>query len=40
MSSYPVRIYGDPVLKQIAREGDQGDGGLVRLVDDMVETMY
>jgi peptide deformylase len=40
MSSYSVRVYGDPVLKQIAREVDQVDGSLVRLVDDMVETMY
>ena len=28
------------MLKQIAREVDQVDGGLVHLVDDMVETMY
>jgi len=40
MSSYSVRVYGDPVLKQVAREVDQVDGSLVRLVDDMVETMY
>ena len=40
MSSYPVRVYGDPVLKQAAREVDQVDGSLVRLVDNMVETMY
>jgi peptide deformylase len=40
MSSYSVRIYGDPVLKQVAREVDQFDSSLVRLVDDMVATMY
>jgi peptide deformylase len=40
MSSYSVRVYGDPVLKQPAREIDQVDGALVRLVDDMVDTMY
>jgi peptide deformylase len=40
MSSYSVRVYGDPVLKQVARDVDQVDGSLVRLVDDMVETMY
>src|SRR5665213_3855577 len=40
MSSSAVRVYGDPVLKQIAREVDEVDGSLVRLVDDMVETMY
>ncbi len=40
MSSYSVRVYGDPVLKQVARDVEQVDGSLVRLVDDMVETMY
>jgi peptide deformylase len=38
--SYSVRLYGDPVLKQVARDVDLVDGSLVRLVDDMVETMY
>jgi peptide deformylase len=40
MASYSVRYYGDPVLKQVAREVDQFDASLARLVDDMVETMY
>ncbi len=40
MSAYSVRVYGDPVLKQVAREVDQLDGSLARLVEDMVETMY
>ena len=40
MSAYTVRVYGDPVLKQVAREVDKVDGSLVRLVEDMVETMY
>jgi peptide deformylase len=40
MSAYSVRVYGDPVLKQVAREVDDVDGSLVRLVEDMVETMY
>ncbi len=40
MSSYAVRVYGDPVLKQVARDVEQFDASLVRLVDDMVETMY
>ncbi len=40
MTSYSVRTYGDPVLKQPARDIEQVDGNLVRLVDDMVETMY
>ncbi len=40
MSSYSVRVYGDPVLKQVARNVEEVDGSLARLVDDMVETMY
>jgi peptide deformylase len=40
MPSYSVRVYGDPVLKQVARDVEHVDGALVRLVDDMVETMY
>ena len=37
---YRIRQYGDPVLKQVAREVTDIDGSLVRLVDDMLETMY
>lgn len=40
MSTYAVRTYGDPVLKQVTPEVDEVDGTLARLVDDMVETMY
>jgi peptide deformylase len=40
MASYSVRQYGDPVLKQVARPVEDIDGSLIRLVDDMVETMY
>ncbi len=40
MSTYSVRVYGDPVLKQVARDVEQFDGSLARLVEDMVETMY
>ena len=40
MSSYAIRIFGDPVLKQRAAEVTDIDGKLARLVDDMVETMY
>ena len=38
--SYAVRTYGDPVLRQVAKPIDDVDGALVKLVDDMVETMY
>ena len=37
---YRIRKYGDPVLKQVAAEITDIDGSLVRLVDDMLETMY
>ena len=40
MASYDIRIIGDPVLKQRARDIDNIDGSLVRIVDEMVETMY
>ena len=37
---YRIRTYGDPVLKQVAKEIDDVDDALVKLVDDMLETMY
>lgn len=40
MSGYDIRIIGDPVLRQTAREITDIDSSLVRLVDDMLETMY
>lgn len=40
MASYDIRIIGDPVLKQRARVVDEVDGALVRLVEDMLTTMY
>jgi peptide deformylase len=40
MSSYAVRTYGDPVLRQVAKPVENVDGALVKLVGDMVETMY
>ena len=40
MATYPIRTFGDPVLRQRASEVEEIDGRLARLVDDMVETMY
>jgi peptide deformylase len=40
MDTYPIRQFGDPVLKQRAREVTELDGALARLVDTMFETMY
>jgi len=40
VSTYAIRVFGDPVLKQRAAEVQEVDGALVRLAEDMVETMY
>ncbi len=40
MSTYAIRLFGDPVLRQRAREVGDVDGRLVRLAEDMIETMY
>lgn len=40
MSTYNIRIFGDPVLRQRARDVENVDGRLVRLAEDMIETMY
>ena len=37
---YDIRIVGDPVLTQRAAEVSDIDGRLVKLVDDMLDTMY
>jgi len=39
-SPYAIRIVGDPVLKQVAAEVTDIDGYLVKLAEDMLETMY
>ena len=38
--SFPVRIFGDPVLRQRSAPVDDLDGDLARLVDAMYQTMY
>lgn len=38
--TYPIRVFGDPVLKQTAKEVTELDGKLARFVDTMVDTMY
>lgn len=40
MTSYPIRIFGDPVLKRAAREVSEIDGSFAKLVDTMFTTMY
>ena len=38
--AYSIRTYGDPVLKSKAAPVTDIDGKLVRLVDDMFDTLY
>lgn len=40
MSPYEIRVIGDPVLTQRAREVTDIDGSIVKLVDAMLTTMY
>jgi peptide deformylase len=40
MATFPIRTFGDPVLKQRCAEITEIDGALARLADDMLETMY
>ena len=38
--SYQIRLLGDPVLRQRAKEVDDIDGRIVRIVEAMVPSMY
>jgi peptide deformylase len=40
VTTYPIRLYGDPVLKQPTREVSEIDGRVAKLAEDMIETMY
>jgi peptide deformylase len=40
VATYPIRQYGDPVLKQRTREVEDIDGRVAQLVEDMIETMH
>jgi peptide deformylase len=40
VATYPIRLFGDPVLRQRATEIENVDGSLVRLAEDMIQTMY
>ena len=39
VGTYAIRLFGDPVLRQRAREVTELDGDLVRLADTMIATM-
>lgn len=40
MALYPIRTFGDPVLRTPAEVVDDVSSALERLIDDMLETMY
>lgn len=40
MAAFPIRQYGDAVLRQRTTEVEVIDGSVAKLVDDMIETMY
>ena len=41
MATFPIRTFGDPVLKRRAEEVPESEwGSLRRLADDMLDTMY
>ena len=40
MSVLPIRVYGDPVLKEVTVEVDNIDGRIASLAETMIETMY
>lgn len=40
MPIFPIRTFGDPVLRSPAEPVSEFNAGLVRLIDDMLETMY
>jgi peptide deformylase len=40
VSAYAIRLYGDPVLKQVAAPIADIDGSVKALADNMIEAMY
>ena len=40
MAIFPIRTFGDPVLRTVAAAVDEIDDGVRHLVADMIETMY
>ena len=38
--TYPIVVYGHPVLRKVAVEVDKDHPGLAQLIDDLFETMY
>ncbi len=40
MTTFAIRQYGDPVLRQPTKEIEEIDGWVAKLAEDMLETMY
>jgi peptide deformylase len=40
VATLPIRVFGDPVLRQATQQITDVDGSVVRLAEDMIETMY
>jgi peptide deformylase len=40
VQTYPIRLFGDPVLRQRSREVEDIDGALARLISTMYDTMH
>jgi peptide deformylase len=40
MAGYDIRVFGDPVLRTVASDVTNVDGALVKLTEDMIQTMY
>ena len=40
MTIFPIRQYGDPVLRQATKVIEEIDGAVAKLAADMIETMY
>jgi len=40
MTTFAIRQYGDPVLRQPTKEIEEIDGSVAKLAEDMLETMY
>jgi peptide deformylase len=40
MAIFPIRTFGDPILRSKTTDVEKIDGALVQLINDMFETMY
>jgi peptide deformylase len=40
VTTYPIRVFGDPVLRRPTSDVDDVDGSLVKLVEAMYDTMH